>query len=160
MKKVFTFLVMLNLFFGYGQSDLRKTSLSSAGGSGSANGTYIAYAIGEIGVIEHTVNSSGLSEGFIGPDLYQILGIEDFAYLEGVKAFPNPVKNRLKISLPNPGDFEIVLFDLTGKQLLSKNIADSNQSFLDMTVFPKGVYMLNITDRKNKRTATMKIQKI
>ncbi len=160
MKYLFTLLTLLTVSLGFSQVEFRKSSLSSGGGSASSGNLYMVYAIGEIGVQETTQGNLHLSEGFVGPDIASIVGIEDYGVLEGLKIYPNPVRNNLSIQLPDYGNYEIYLFDMTGKQLWQNNIEDENQASYNMSNYKTGVYILTIVDRQNKKAKTIKIQKL
>jgi len=159
MKNTFSLLLMLFITVGYSQLELRKSSLSSGGGSASSGNLYAVYALGEIGVKEVDAGNIHLSEGFVGPDIASIVGIEDYGQLDGLQIYPNPVKDQLNIHLAISGDYEVYLFDMTGKQLWQYMIEDDNQSVYQMNNYQPGVYLLTVVDRKNKKAVTLKLQK-
>ena len=152
--------MLLSISFSFGQVALRKSSLSSGGGSASSGSLYMVYAIGEIGVQENADNGVHLSEGFVGPDISALVGIEEYSQLEGVNIFPNPVKNDLNIELPDYQNYEVHIYDLTGKEIFNKNIEDDNHAKYDLSNFKTGIYILAIVDRENKKAKTIKIQKM
>ena len=160
MRVLFTFFLTLLITTGFSQTELRKSSLSTGGGSASNGNLYMVYAIGEIGVQESTVGNTHLSEGFVGPDLTALVGIEDYGVLNGLKIYPNPVKDMLQINLPQTGTYEVHIFDLTGKEIFYRNIEDSNEAQYNIANFKTGVYLLVIADRENKLAATVKLQKL
>ena len=145
---------------GFSQTELRKSSLSTGGGSASSGNLYMVYAIGEIGVQESTSGNILLSEGFVGPDIIETVGIEDYGTLTGLKIYPNPVKDNLQIHLPQTGDYEVFIFDLTGKEIFNRNIEDNDEAQYNIANFKTGVYLLIIADRTNKLAATVKLQKL
>ncbi len=63
-----------------------------------------------------------------------------------VNVYPNPVLNKLSIEIPNNvnEDFEIELFDITGRSVKSKTY--SNQKKIDVNIgdLNKGIYILRI----------------
>ncbi len=160
MRVLFTFFLTLLVTTGFSQTELRKSSLSTGGGSASSGNLYMVYAIGEIGVQESTSGNILLSEGFVGPDLTALVGIEDYGVLNGLKIYPNPVKDMLQINLLQTGTYEVHIFDLTGKEILNRNIEDSNEAQYNIANFKTGVYLLVIADRENKLAATVKLQKL
>jgi len=145
---------------GYGQTSLRKSSLSAGGGSATVGNTYMVYALGEIGTNEADQGNMHLSEGFVGPDFAALLGIEDYSRLEGVKIFPNPVRDILKIKTDDYGTYEIHLFDITGKEVTSQNITDSNYGQVQVGHLKTGYYLFSIIDREHKKSLTIKLQKL
>ncbi len=160
MKYILTFIAFLTLSLGFSQTTLRKSSLSAGGGSATQGAMYMVYALGEIGVQEHTTGTVHLSEGFVGPDITAIVGIEDYGVLEGLKVFPNPVRDNLQISLPDIKNYEVHIFDLTGQEIFNRNIDNDDRASYNISNFKAGVYLLVIVDRQDKLSATVKLQKL
>ena len=160
MKHLLTIIAFMSLCLGFSQTTLRKSSLSTGGGSASSGNLYMIYAIGEIGVQESTVTNTLLSEGFVGPDLTAILGIEDYGVLQGLKLYPNPVKDQLHIDLPDDMTYEVHIFDLTGKEVFTNRIENNHQAQYNVSNLKTGLYLLVVIDRKNKQSATVKLQKL
>jgi hypothetical protein len=160
MKKIITLLVLLSISFSFGQTTIKKSSLSSGGGVVTQGNTTVLYTVGEIAVQENTVGTVHLSEGFIGPDMAQLLGIQDYTQLEGVSAFPNPVQDHLNVTYSNYNNYETHLFDLNGKELLKVNVEDDTATQLNLSEFKTGMYIMTIIDRTNKKATTIKIQKL
>jgi len=160
MKYILSLIALMTLNFGFSQLAIEKSSLSTAGGTATSGTMKMVYTIGEVAVQEVDEGTLHLSEGFIGVDTKEALGIKDYAELEGLNIYPNPVKDNLRITLPGYDGYEIHLFDLTGKQLLNKTIEDENRFVYNMSNFKTGVYILSVVDRKNKKAKTIKIQKL
>jgi hypothetical protein len=159
IRNILSILLFLSVIGLQAQTSFYKTSLAPDGGSAQNGNTYIIYTTGETFVQETGTSTIHLSEGFIGPDLAVMLGVEDFIPIEGVEIFPNPVKNVLKIRFQNSGQYEIRLFDLTGKLIFENNFEGSFLE-IDMYQLRPSYYLLSITDRKNKRHSSFKIRKI
>jgi len=150
---------ILAIGFVYGQIAVKKSCISTSGGSYTNGNTTVTYAVGEVAVQENTQGNIHISEGFIGPDLLVATGIEDYGELYGINAFPNPVKDHLQIELPDEQNYEISLFDLSGKDL--KNIfIEQSEYQLQMSHLPSGMYLLVVIDRINKQAKIIKIQKL
>jgi hypothetical protein len=160
MKTILSILAFLTISFSFGQTAIKKSSISSGGGVVTQGTTTMVYTIGEIAIQENTVGTTHLSEGFIGPDLTALLGIEDYTELAGIKAFPNPVQDNLTVALADYNNYEIHLFDLNGKEIISVNVEDDNQSVLNLSQLKTGMYILTVIDRDNKQAKTLKIQKL
>lgn len=60
--------------------------------------------------------------------------------------FPNPVKDRLKITLGNAsfGDMNIRIIDLSGQQVLEKRIKLESKKVINVAGLAKGVYLIQI----------------
>ena len=74
------------------------------------------------------------------------LGLENNSQSE-LRIYPNPVKNNLTL-VGIKVNSRIVVLDLTGKVVFSKNI-DSNNAQLDMSSLLKGMYLIQIIQRQN-----------
>ena len=159
MKYLLTIVAVLMFQLSFSQVELKKTSLSSGGGVASSGSLYMVYAIGEVGVQEADAGNIHLSEGFVGPDMTYLLGVEDYGQLEGLQIYPNPVKDKLNIQLPETGNYEVYLFDLTGKQLWQNNIENNSYFSYQMRDYKPGIYLLTVVDRENKKSLTFKVQK-
>ncbi len=152
-------MTILTLSLSFGQTAVKKSNISTSGGSVTIGTMAMVYTVGEIAVQENTVGTIHLSEGFIAPDLLSALGVEQYTVLEGVNVYPNPVKNNLNITLPEKDDYELYLYDLNGKQIINTSVAEDSQLVLDLSMQKTGLYLLVIINRKNKTTTTLKIQK-
>ena len=159
MKKIFFILVSLGVLAGYGQVDIKKSGLSTGGGSATVGNTTLTYAVGEVAVQENTQGNIHLSEGFIGPDILSAVGIEDYTELTGIAIYPNPVDTYLNLELPAEQDYEIYLFDINGKQILQTGTNGSNTKQLDLSHLQTAVYMLIVVDRNARKQKIIKIQK-
>ncbi len=147
------------LFTSTGQTELVKTSLAPDGGSASSGNLEVVYTTGEVFIAEAGAGNLHLSEGFVGPDLAQLLHTEGFAPVEGVDIFPNPVKDFLTIKIRDEGTYEIHMFDLTGKLILHQTL-EGDSIEIDMRKLRPAFYLISITDRKNKKFSSFKIKKI
>ncbi len=142
------------------QPELLKTTLSPVeGGTHTTANISVIDAGGEVFHAESDALNIHLSEGFIGPDLAHLLGIENYQALEGVSLYPNPVKNRLTVGLPGGKSYEIHIHSLSGKEIMQMH-TESSLVRIDARPFPPGVYLVTIIDRENRQFVTCKIQKI
>ena len=64
-----------------------------------------------------------------------------------ISIYPNPSKNIFYITLQTDVAFDYIIFDLSGKEIMSKKETHTKQ--LDLSKFAKGVYFLKI--RINKK---------
>jgi len=159
MKKILFVLLAGTFLWGYGQSALRKHSLSSGGGSSASGGRYLVYAVGELGTMENTTSGTHISEGFIGPDQYQIiLGVEDYQMLEGVEVYPNPAGAELYVRMPYAGRYEIRIYDLTGHEIARYDTRKELYR-IDVSRLEPGAYLIGIIDRAGEKYAALKFIK-
>lgn len=160
MKNLFTILFLFIISTGFGQLVIQKASLSSGGGSATSGNLHIVYALGEIGVQEVDNSSLHLSEGFVGPDIAKVVGIEDYGVLEGLTVYPNPVKNYVNLQFPADNDYEIHIFDLTGKEVFQQVSESNSEAQYQLSNLKAGVYLLVVIDRTQQLSATVKLQKM
>ena len=160
MKKLIIFLLLFSGGWVSAQY-LQKFSLSTGGGSGTSTDYYMVYALGELGVQENTTANIHLSEGFIGPDMYEIImGVEDYETLPGVRIYPNPVRDEMQIGLPYTGDYEVVIYDLTGKEVMRHTFEKATSVKLRLTQLHEGTYIAGVIDRQNRKYAALKFVKL
>ncbi len=70
-----------------------------------------------------------------------------------VKVFPNPVSDRLFISIEGDLNFHAKVIDYSGRSVLQLD----NPSSIDFSSLPKGVYILNLEDKKTKERLIVKV---
>ena len=158
MKKILMLIAISSVVLGFSQTELRKSSISTGGGSASVGTTQVIYSIGEVAVQEHTQGTTHLSEGFIGPDMAEALGITDYGTLSGISVYPNPVTDRFNVNLPQTGTYEFYLYNLQGKQILYRQTQNSKELF-DISRLTSAGYLLIVIDRDNKLKKSFKIIK-
>ena len=158
MKTSISLLVFFLYTIGFSQTIIKKSSISTGGGSATVGTTQVIYSIGEVAVQENTQGTTYVSEGFIGPDISQTLGITDYDTLTGISVYPNPVTDRFNIGLPQSGNYEIYLYNLQGKQILFRLSQDIKES-IDISRLTSAGYLLVVIDRENKLKKIVKIIK-
>jgi len=159
MKKILSLIIVFTVAFTYGQT-ITKSSLSTGGGSVSTSDTKVIYTVGENFVQEISSSDTYLSEGFISPGIMKITGIKDYGVLTGITVFPNPVDSYLNINFDKKQDYEIYLFDINGKKILSVTTEITNRKQLNLSKQKTGVYVLVIIDREAKSKKILKIEKL
>jgi len=159
MKKIVTILVVLSISFSFGQTAIKKSSLSSGGGIATQGNMSMVYAVGEVAVQENTVGTTHLSEGFIGPDMLANLGVENYEMLSGVSVYPNPTSNFVNIHFENESDYQITLTDVSGKIIYSLNNSNQLQNKISLKNIQRGIYLLVVKDVKLKKYKVIKIIK-
>ena len=92
---------------------------------------------------------------FPNHDLFsQVLSVkeqEDFK----LKLYPNPSKDYINISFPEPNDYHIAIYDIMGKELMRKTEFHSEITTVNTSELPKGVYFIKI--ELNAKILTKKI---
>ena len=158
MKKLLLITSLLIVYATTAQVELKKSSISTTGGTATAGNQQVVFTIGEINIQETDVGNTHLSEGFIGPDIAEALGITDYGILSGISIYPNPVTDRFSVNLPQSGTYEIYLYNLQGKQIFFRQTQRVKEIF-DISRLTAAGYMLIIIDRQNKLKKSFKIIK-
>jgi len=158
MSKFIHLIIVLLLGGSMYAQQIRKSSLSTAGGSASTAHAHMVFAVGELAVREQSTSTAHLSEGFVGPDIAAIMGIESYARLEGVSCYPNPVSDYAHLSFSRSGNFDIVMHDMHGR-LVWQGEATGEKADISVGNLQPGVYFLTVIDRESQAYVTFKLQK-
>lgn len=161
MKTILILIVLVIAGSCFAQTEIKKSSISTGGGSATAGNTTIIYSIGEVAVQETEQGSIQLSEGFIGLDMAvkNTLGLNKYGKLYNIKVYPNPVKNILNIDLPYNHNVELYLYNITGEMVLKKR-TNRNPAQINISGLKPGIYLLSIIDQINHKFKNIKIQKL
>ena len=158
MKTIWMILLLFLPCALMAQVQIQKKSLAPIGGYGTSGNIHLLYVGAEIANRETDVAGTHLSEGFIGPDLAHIMGIEDYQRMEGVHIFPNPVRDNLQILLPAYGTYEIYIYNENGQEVWRRHFTGS-RNIVPMREYATGTYILLIIDREHQTYTSIKIQK-
>ncbi len=158
MKKILLLTMLLLMYITNAQVSEKKSGISTSGGIMTSGSQVVIFTVGETNIQEVDAGNTHLSEGFIGPDITESLGITDYNTLSNIAVYPNPVKDSFTLSLPQVGTYEVYLYNLQGKQIFSRQVNDLQNSF-DISRLTATGYMLIIIDRKNKLKKSFKIIK-
>ncbi|MGB1041611.1 MAG: T9SS type A sorting domain-containing protein [Flavobacteriales bacterium] len=77
--------------------------------------------------------------------------------------FPNPATDKVNIRFNQTGNFTVLLFDISGNRVLSKEINienEASESSLDIENLSSGVYLIKIIKKDGKEIEVKKIMKI
>jgi len=138
---------LLIVFFTgvYAQEAVLATGGNAAGSSGK-----VSYSVGQIAYTSQAGSNGSVSQGVQQPyEIFATVGIENVNINLEMSAFPNPTTDNLILTI---NDFEISnltfqVFDVNGKLLQEKNIAD-NQTAIDFGKYSSGIYFLKIRQGK------------
>ncbi|MCB9233243.1 MAG: T9SS type A sorting domain-containing protein [Bacteroidia bacterium] len=84
-------------------------------------------------------------------DVEVFVGIDDDQRVAGLNIFPNPAQNQLQVSFDGSnGVAQVTLFNLVGQQMMQTHAA--NQTTLDVSALPRGMYMLQVTAGEKSST--------
>ncbi len=79
---------------------------------------------------------------------------------QSINVYPNPVDERLFVDIKGwEGQKIIRLFDLTGRTILMKTVSEDKLE-IDVSILPKGLYLLDVSDGVVRKQRKKRIQKI
>lgn len=137
---------------------LDRKVLSSAGKTQTAGSTIITWTLGEPIVGNMNAGSVKLTNGFHPLLTSQALEIQDHSIDFSIIIAPNPASDHLIIYQKENHELNVKLFDITGKNLLEKNI-NTAENKLDVSFLPVGTYLVYVQDKLTNKTNTYKIIK-
>lgn len=143
MKHILTFIIGFGCLWAQAQT-IEKFSIDSGGNIASNSNITILYTIGEVNVQELNADNIIISEGFISSDFGETLsiGYED-SIGNQLLLYPNPAKDLVIIDNLPDGETEIIVFDITGKVIVSK-LANAEITRIDTSKFLNGVYLVRL----------------
>jgi hypothetical protein len=112
---------------------------------GETNQSFIASSTGSYAVI---VNTNGCAD----TSACQLItisnaGLENYNSQNGLVIFPNPSEGIIYMNLKNNTEnATLKIFQLNGAVIFQKNQLNGNQFSLDISAFPNGMYMVELTD--------------
>ena len=151
MKRKKTILTLL-LLAGMSISALHaQQSANAAGGDATGSGGSASYSIGQVVYTAATGSSATSNQGVQQPYEFFVTGISETPGIGlEVSAFPNPTPAMLNLKVEAGKDLtgmSYELFDITGKQLLTRQVTAS-LSQIAMQSFASGTYMLRVLDNQ------------
>ena len=158
MKNILLIFTLLLTAFGYSQTAVKKSSIDSGGATTTSGSVSVVYTIGEVAIQENTQGNTHVSEGFIGPDLRQSLGITDEVLFNDFKVFPNPTADIVHINFAKSSDYTMKVTDMNGKILLVKNTNQPDNT-LNISRLARGMYLLLLKDTVNHTYNILKLEK-
>ena len=129
-------------------------------GTSFENGTNkLSYTAGEVVIGAMTAEDGSL---YLGNGYYPSLTLETLtseapALQLDIKVFPNPVTEAVFITHPNEDYFDVMISDISGKQILK--ITHQAQQPLSLQTLTSGTYFIKVITRGSKQTNTYKIIK-
>lgn len=159
MKKLFTLLCLLVLFFNAKSQSIGPEVVSNGGDYFSNSNLSIAWTIGEP-VIETAIGANNtLTQGF-HQGLYYMVNIKEQISNVNINVFPNPSADIVNIEINNSisKNFKIELFDNLGNLLLLKSFKN-NTTQISLNKFANSVYYLKISNIDENKFDTYKILK-
>lgn len=158
MKILFALIFTISFLRVSDAQDISKQVVASSGNTIS-NSTYqITSTVGEavIGLKNNTVT---INQGFLaGAINTSTLTDSEFGMNDNVKFYPNPVTENLHIDIEDLTGTSISIYDLTGKELLNKQL-NSKNSLINLGQLQSGMYVVQLQFQDNKGLKVFKILK-
>jgi len=129
-----------------------QQAVVSAGGIGKSGNLTVNWSIGEV-MTETYVNASiKLTQGVQQPQITVKQGETATPEMRAlqISAYPNPAKDVVILSIAELGENQLTLkiFEPNGKLLRIEQITE-NETRISVADFATGMYLLQITDKKN-----------
>jgi|GEM_PF-1343539 hypothetical protein len=159
MNKFWFFYVLLGMSLGGHSQQLLKEGIDNGGGLHVAGSFRILDTVGETVVAEKNQSGLMVSEGFISPELFAVLGVDDDIPFSEVVVYPNPVADILYISVPELTDLTWTLYDLNGKVLLEGNERQTQLQNITVSQLASGQYVLLVAEMDTNHSQMFKILK-
>lgn len=97
------------------------------------------------------INSTFNSENLHPVSVEQVLAPEENSFI----IYPNPAKGNLNIKINEPGEYQIILRDINGREIATKKINNSSSTnVIDISNYSSGFYLITATN--NNFTSTKK----
>ncbi len=141
------------------QTGAQLSSSAAVGNQWFLNGTAITGATGQ----NHTATTSGnytvqvTVNGCSSPlsAVFNVVltGVNDPVLQNEIRIFPNPVKDVINIINNRPGKISIIIYDMTGRELLFKQGISGNTQ-VPVLSLKQGCYLLRVTDESTRKGFT------
>lgn len=159
LKMRYLFLLFLfSVTCSLGQT-LSKQVIGVAGATLENGNNKLSYTAGEVvvGAMTDEDATYQLGNGYYPSlDLFT-LSTESQELTLQVKLYPNPVTEALFITHPTEQDFDVIISDITGKQIL--RAVHQKEQALSVETLSSGTYLVTVTTKDSKQTNTYKIIK-
>ena len=130
-----------------------QEAITAAGGSDKAGNLTVSWSIGEVMTETFAGLSFKLTQGVQQPQQKAVQVISNSPEISAgyqISAHPNPANDYVIVSLPDAATHPLAmkLFDANGK-LLYAGTTTGNETRIPVSEFAAGLYLLQITDKKN-----------
>lgn len=89
--------------------------------------------------------------GFVGLKRYYLLtpGVEELQSI-AVTMRPNPAVDQVFVTIDQPGDYTIEIFDIAGKCVLKQGASAENEVVVNVNMLAEGIYTMRIRNNKSQ----------
>ena len=106
----------------------------------------------ELSVTNDYGESIMLREDYIEATGVGVIGLND----QTLSIWPNPAKDKIKISLPDDGVYTIKIIDLKGSSKI-ETVINNQFSEMDVSTLNSGLYLITVTDQNTFNTVSKKV---
>ncbi|MBN1252542.1 MAG: T9SS type A sorting domain-containing protein [Bacteroidales bacterium] len=136
-------------------------AMVSSGASYNNSYAQISFTLGELQSATYKNDNIILTQGFMQSD-FSISTLSKFENSKNftVKVFPNPVKDNLNIKFESNNNEKLIiqLYDISGKQILTKTLKEINKiETINFEKYNNGIYILKTISSTNNYFETFKI---
>lgn len=158
MKKIAGILLFSGSFFAGAQS-LTPTVVATSGDYFATSSVNLSWTIGEIVTDTYIGTNNQLTQGFQQPTA-SFASVEDFAPEISISLYPNPTQSWVNLEIENSSEnLNVKIMDLTGKIIYTDIYQAESVKKINLENFANGIYFLEISNSKNEKLKTFKIQK-
>lgn len=80
------------------------------------------------------------------------MGTNEPTTINEIKVYPNPASEEISVSFGKPLTGVVSLYDLTGKQVYSSDLANKNNAQINVGKFAKGTYILLVKEKEKTQS--------
>jgi hypothetical protein len=159
MKKLILLSGLLIFGIGLSAQTISKQVIGPAGDTYENGTNKLSYTAGEVlvGAMTSEDGSIQLGNGYYPSLDLSTLNTASVELQLQVKVFPNPVAAAIFITHPTEHYFEVIITDVSGKQILKTPY--QKQEPLSVQNFISGIYFVTVTPKDSKQSNTYKIIK-
>ena len=158
MKKTALFILFFSCFVIKAQS-LTPTVVASSGDYFATSSVNLSWTLGEVVTDTYIGTNNQLTQGFQQPAA-SFASVEDFAPEIAISLYPNPTQSWVNLEIENCSEnLNVKILDLTGKIIYSDIYQAEYEKKINLENFANGIYFLEISNSKNEKLKTFKIQK-
>lgn len=166
MKRILPVIIGTFMIFQTGISQeiqLVPTVISPAGNFHKTENMSLSWTLGEVAVTTLSGNNLVLTQGFQQP-FGSAVGIEPNPVKWQISAYPNPVRNelRLQFDLPEVTDFSLEVQDVSGRVMFQQEfdaVYPGDIIPVEMSDYKEGVYFFRIATMDAKQVRVISISK-
>ena len=160
MKKLILLLTLFIFTVSIKAQIISKQVISSLGSNYSNSTIKLSFVLGEVlvGSVTDEDGSLQLGNGYYPSLNLETLSVKSLIIEVKLKVYPNPVNELLYVSHPTETKFDIYITDVTGRNIFKGKIQKQNP--INISQYPKGIYLLTIMTGEIKKTNTYKIIKL